>query len=209
MSWRGHWQTIVPRILARTPRDLPVRRLWETSLVDERVGRVAVRGRYSEGSGGPGPCILLHGLGGSPDSPYVLDTQAALHAAGRSVLALALRGTLGPPDDFYHAGLTADLERAIEALAAETGRKVDVIGFSLGGHVALRLALDPPEALGRVVTVCAPLDLRACCQTLDRRRSWIYRRHVLSGLKAHYRALAERGPVPTPWERIRRVRRIV
>jgi len=82
-----------------------------------------------------------------------------------------------------------------------------VMGFSLGGHVSLRYALQPTDARVRsVAAVCAPIDLELSAQAIDRVRATIYRQHVLSGLKEIYAAVARRRSVPTPLPRVLRIR---
>jgi predicted alpha/beta-fold hydrolase len=49
-----------------------------------------------------------------------------------------------------------------------------------------------------VAAVCSPLDLDRGAQHLDGLGALVYRRHVLSGLKAMYGAMAQRRSVPTP-----------
>ncbi|MEZ4463799.1 MAG: alpha/beta fold hydrolase [bacterium] len=86
---------------------------------------------------------------------------------------------------------------------------VHFLGFSLGGHLACRLAAEDGDArIGRLVALCPPLDLAACQQFLDHPARSLYRYNLLVGLRAAYRAAAARGPVPTPWEQVRRVKRL-
>jgi pimeloyl-ACP methyl ester carboxylesterase len=74
-------------------------------------------------------------------------------AAGRQVIAAELQGH----------GRTADIERDLEpgllagdvaALLDHLGAgRADVLGFSLGGTVAVQLALDHPDRVGRLIPV--------------------------------------------------------
>jgi pimeloyl-ACP methyl ester carboxylesterase len=121
-------------------------------------GYAAVNGlrMYYEvhGDGGGGrPLVLLHGGVTTIELSFV-DVLPEL-AAGRQVIATELQGH----------GRTADIERDIDlgflagdvaALLDHLGAgRADVLGFSLGGGVALQLALDHPDRVGRLISVSA------------------------------------------------------
>jgi predicted alpha/beta-fold hydrolase len=150
--------------------------------------------------------LLVHGLGGSIDSHYVVQAAKAAAAAGIDSLRLALRGADRQGEDFYHAGLTVDLEAALASPALAAYEHLYVLGFSLGGHVTLCHALRPSDArLRAVASVCAPLDLAAGCSAIDHPRAAVYCGHVLAGLKEIYTAVARRREVPTPLASVRRL----
>ncbi|MFA5122182.1 YheT family hydrolase [Zavarzinia sp.] len=139
------------------------------------------------------PLVLLaHGLSGSADSYYMLETAAALLKAGYRVLRLNLRGA-GPSRidcrRHYHAGRSGDLRDAIAGLSPElTGDGVVAIGFSLGGNTVLKLAGEH-GATGPVLavaSVCAPIDLGATTANLNRRRNRVYQSYLLKGFKQEY-----------------------
>jgi predicted alpha/beta-fold hydrolase len=144
--------------------------------------------------------IVVHGLGGSIERPYCILAALAARRAGVSCLRLGLRGADRQGQDFYHGGLTRDIEAAVASEALAEVERIYVLGYSLGGHVTLRYAtgeqLDP--RVRAVAAVCAPLDLRLSAQHIDAPGSYLYRRHVLAGLNEIYGAVAERKPVPTP-----------
>jgi pimeloyl-ACP methyl ester carboxylesterase len=106
---------------------------------------------YYEVHGTGRPLVLLHG--GLLTIDLSFGGLIPGLAAGRKVIAAELQGH----------GRTADIDRDIElgSLASDvaalldqlgTGR-ADVLGFSLGGGVALQLALDYPERVGRLIVV--------------------------------------------------------
>lgn len=75
--------------------------------------------------------------------------------AGYRAIAFDLRGrgaTRGPDGDYSIPSLAADLRRLIDALGIAP---THVVGHSLGGAIALQLALDAPGAL-RTLVVIAP-----------------------------------------------------
>lgn len=121
--------------------------------------------RLSVVEAGTGPPVMaVHGLGATKGS--FLPTVAALAARFR-VIAVDLPGfgdsdkPIGAPYDprfFAAAGL--DL---LDALALD---RVHLIGNSLGGRIALEIAMRHPERVRRVVLLCPSLAWR-------RERPWV------------------------------------
>jgi pimeloyl-ACP methyl ester carboxylesterase len=105
---------------------------------------------YYEEHGSGEPLVLLHGGIGSAE---LLAPIIPALAAGRRVIAVDLQGH----------GRTADVDRPlraelmagdIAALVEHLGlERADVMGYSLGGLVALRTAIQHPERVGRLVLV--------------------------------------------------------
>jgi predicted alpha/beta-fold hydrolase len=146
--------------------------------------------------------ILVHGVGGSSDSRYVVRAAVSLYRAGRHVVRLDLRGAgASIPDapDLYHAGLTEDLRVTLAHVG--TRPQVDgavLVGFSLGGHVVLRLAGElgdsDPGALRAAVAISAPLDLLEVTRAIERLRSLPYQVYVLRRLVHQGKAFARAHP---------------
>jgi uncharacterized protein len=133
----------------------------------------------------------------------------AAQAAGLGCLRLNLRGADRSGDDFYHAGLTADLDAALASDELREIERIFVLGYSLGGHLVLRYATGGPDPRVRAVAaICAPLALDASATAIDRPERWIYRQHVLRGLLEIYQSVAARRRVPLPLTAARRIRTI-
>lgn len=94
----------------------------------------------------PRPLVLLHGLGQSPIAWQ--DFVSAL-GAGRPMHAPWMKG-LRPRDavgfDLGDAAATVADELELQGI-----RQADFLGVSIGGSVALRLAVERPELVGRLV----------------------------------------------------------
>jgi pimeloyl-ACP methyl ester carboxylesterase len=99
-------------------------------------------------TGAGDPIVLLHGVGASR---VVWRHATALLSSDRLVLAPDLPGFGDSPP----AGPGFDLRRTAEALASpleeRAGQPFDLVGNSLGGAVALELAVLRPELVRRLV----------------------------------------------------------
>jgi len=208
--WVAHAWTIFPSILPMrvgAPQAGP----WSTTLEDPDAGTITLNGelRVETGTRASQCVVVIHGLGGSYDRPYGARAARAAQRAGFSCLRFNLRGADRSGQDFYHAGLYADLEAAVKSDALAQFGSLYVLGYSMGGHVALHYAtqqLDP--RIRAVAAVCAPLDLDRSAIHIDDWSSYIYRHHVLQGLKDIYRAVGARRPVPTPMTEALRAQRM-
>jgi pimeloyl-ACP methyl ester carboxylesterase len=102
----------------------------------------------SEYGEGP-PLVVLHGLFGSKRN---WATVAHRLAVGRRVITVDLRNHGDSPWDDGHdyPSMAADVARVIERHA---GGHADVLGHSMGGKVAMVLALEHPELVDRLVVV--------------------------------------------------------
>jgi predicted alpha/beta-fold hydrolase len=157
-----------------------------------------------------GEVVLVHGLEGSSASGYMKSAAQAVLEAGFAAHRFNLRscgGTETVARTGYHSGLTCDLLAFLQRLRTDARGPVHVIGFSLGGNVALKLAgelgNDARPWLGGVCAVSTPIDLSACVERLDRRSNCLYQRRFVRRLKKRIRLLS---PGITGLEAVRTVR---
>ncbi|WP_251358207.1 hydrolase [Kangiella sp. TOML190] len=136
--------------------------------------------------------VLLHGLEGNLDSPYLRRMLNQLEAKGWRGLLVYWRGCSGEPnrtDKTYHAGRSEDLEAVMQHLAAnDIEQPIFVAGYSLGANILLkwlgekgRDGLDAPIRAGFAVST--PFDLSICADSIDKGFSKIYKHYLLSTLK--------------------------
>jgi len=210
-SLGGHFWTVAPYLRHRCARvRAPAALPWSTTLADPSHGAVRLSGRLTEPEGASALLVVVHGLGGNAESHYMLPVARAAAEAGLACLRLNLRGADGSGEDFYHAGLTADLRAALASAAAARFEAALLLGFSVGGHVVLRWAAEEAAdpRVRAVAAVCPPLDLDRSAAAFDRPERALYRRHVLGGLGRAYAAVAGRRAVPCPAPAARRIRTI-
>jgi pimeloyl-ACP methyl ester carboxylesterase len=110
-----------------------------------------VRIRYFAGGEGP-PLLLVHGLGGAA-SNWVELVPAVVHRHGVVVPDLPGHGGSSPLPAAPTLSPFADVLEAL--IAHESIAPAVVVGHSLGGLVALRLALRHPDAVGALVLAAA------------------------------------------------------
>jgi len=107
---------------------------------------------YQCAGSGP-PLLLIHGLGSSGDDwAFQRDAFSQSH----TLIVPDLRGSgrsAKPPGPYSIARFAADLWALLDALAIETA---DLLGFSLGGAIALEMALLQPGRVRRLI-VCNTL----------------------------------------------------
>jgi len=200
MSWKGHFWTLGPFLRHNLlPPRVPEWQRWETSVQDHVVGTLDLSGRLSQGDVSDTIIVIVHGLGGSATSYYARRAALAAARAGLDSLRLNLRGADRSGADYYHAGLTDDLEATLQSTALASYEKILLLAYSLGGNMVLRYLADQPDPRVRAAaTICSPIDLKEGARSIDRPRGVFYRRHVLNGLKDIYRHVAALRDVPVP-----------
>jgi pimeloyl-ACP methyl ester carboxylesterase len=120
-----------------------------------KTGHVEIKGvnYYYEIRGKGEPLLLLHG------GLFTIDMfgpNLAILSAHREVIAVNLQGhgrsTLGD-----RPISPVDMADDMAAIVRQLGyRQVDALGYSLGGNVALRLAIQHPDAVRRLVLLSTP-----------------------------------------------------
>lgn len=154
---------------------------------------ICLQGELSHHPQSKGTVILIHGWEGSANSLYLLSASAALFEAGYSIFRLNLRDH-GPThhlnkelfnstrvDEVIHA--LADLQQYIP-----NDQPQFLVGFSLGGNFALRIALDGTLPLTKVVAICPVINPSNTARTLNQ-GLWVYHRYFV---KKWQRSLAKK-----------------
>lgn len=141
------------------------------------VQGVRLLGSYSTQHGGKarGLVVLLHGWEGSADSTYILRTGNFLYRHGYDIFRLNFRDHGDSQHlnrGIFYAVLLEEVFQAVRQvcrMAAE--QAVFLVGFSLGGNFALRIARRtlqaPIDNLGHVVAISPVLNPAESTRCLD------------------------------------------
>lgn len=129
--------------------------------------------------------VLLHGLCGCHQSPYMQRIARKLLRYGIRAVRMNLRGCgsgKGLARYPYHSGRSADVLAVLESLRQTCPRSpVTLVGFSLGGNIILKLAGElaamVPANVQRVIAICAPINLEACVRLLLQPANRLYNRY--------------------------------
>jgi predicted alpha/beta-fold hydrolase len=155
--------------------------------------------------------ILIHGLGGSHASGYMRRVTARLLTHGMRVMRMDLRGC-GAGSALarrtYNGGCSADVRAALNAIHSwSPSSPLVLIGFSLGGNIALKLAGEaasaPVPGLERVAAVAPPIDLMRCAALISAPRNRLYELHfvraMIQQVRIHQRHFRDLPPLHIPY----------
>jgi predicted alpha/beta-fold hydrolase len=145
--------------------------------------------------------VALHGLEGSSEVHYMRGLADRAWRAGWNAVLLNQRncgGTEHLTTGLYHSGLTSDPRTVINSLAASDGLgRFGVVGYSLGGNLAMKLAGELstfPAPVDAVVAVCPTIDLERCVRAIERPANLPYQFNFVRNLKARMRRKARNWP---------------
>lgn len=101
------------------------------------------------------PIVLLHGL--TATRRYVVHGSNALARAGHRVIAFDARGhgESDPVQPYDYPSLAADLLGVLDDHGVE---RAVLAGASMGGHTAIRFALDHPDRVAGLVVITPAFD---------------------------------------------------
>jgi pimeloyl-ACP methyl ester carboxylesterase len=124
----------------------------ESALAATTSDRVAVNGveLYYEIHGKGSPLVMLHG-GVNPSDMF--GAPLAAMAKTHQVIAIHLRGhgfSTDTDEPWSYEQMADDVAALLRELEIE---KIDVMGWSLGGGVALQTAIRHPELVGKLIVI--------------------------------------------------------
>jgi hypothetical protein len=139
--------------------------------------------------------VIWHGMEGSASSIYMIATADKAFRSGFNVVRVNYRncgGTEHLTPTLYHGGLSDDLRVVINQLIENEGlKRIFLLGFSLGGNMALKLAgeygEDAPSEVVALAVVSPSVDLQASAELIQSRRNWLYHKQFMRSLKNRIR----------------------
>ncbi|MAB49815.1 MAG: alpha/beta hydrolase [Flavobacteriaceae bacterium] len=145
--------------------------------------------------------ILLHGLEGNAQRPYITGTAKLFNENGIDACAVNFRGCSGEPNRLYrsyHSGATEDLEAVIDyILKQDKYSDIYIKGISLGANMALKYAGEReqlPKALKGIVAVSSPCYLKGASDALMHIKNRHYAIRFLGHLKDKIKPKLEQFP---------------
>ena len=146
---------------------------------------VRLKGSYSPHPDNKALVIFLHGWEGSQDSTYVVACGRHMYHQGASVFRLNYRDH-GDSHDlneglFYSTLFNEVFDAVKQAAELADGAPVYIVGFSLGGNFALRIARSLRDLtiknLQHIFAISPVVDPWGAAPLVD--KTWLYRRYFL------------------------------
>lgn len=145
--------------------------------------------------------ILLHGLEGHAQRPYITGSAKHFNANGIDAVGVNFRGCSGESNLLYrsyHSGATEDLEAVVNhVLSKDTYNEIYIKGISLGANMALKYVGEErelPSELKAVIAVSTPCDLKTSCDLLLSLKNRPYAIRFLDHLKQKLKPKLEQFP---------------
>lgn len=203
MRWakNPHLQTLLPRIVRRTPQLTPY---WQRlNLPDNDFVDLAWSEDPTMARNKP-RLVIFHGLEGGFSSPYAHGMLAAAKERGWLSVVMHFRGCSGEPNRqnrIYHSGETEDARYFLNWLKKEFGEQpTAAVGYSLGGNMLAYYLAESGEnaVVDAAVIVSAPLMLEPCSTKIEHGFSRFYQWYLLKELKNNATRKLVRYPESLP-----------
>ena len=162
----AHLQTVLNGKGPRARRARRLRRDMQTEILTlQAEDGTRLLAEYDRApAGGDALVVLLHGWEGSSQSSYCVTTAAYLNARGCDVLRVNLRDHGDSHHlnrELFNSTRSPEVASALQGfVSGQSQSKRYIVGFSLGGSFALRIAADSATELGldACVAVSPPID---------------------------------------------------
>lgn len=136
--------------------------------------------------------VLIHGLGGSHNSNYMVRLARKCYDKGMMAVRVNLRGA-GSGKNLssrsYHGGRSEDVACVLHVLNERyPGYDVHVIGFSLGANIVLKLAAEQKV---NAIAISPPVDLADAVKRIQQPKNRLYHAYYLKNIEATTKTLYE------------------
>src|SRR5881392_600902 len=174
------------------PRDFASLRPAVNRLFEVEPGtRLLAKCHWQEATRHRATLVLVHGLEGSSESPYMLGIAERAFRAGFNVLRMNQRncgGTEHLTPTLCHSGLSEDYRAVLsELIASDRLREIFFSGYSTGGNLVLKMAGElagqAPRELRGICAVCPCLDLASCADGSGQPRNLVYESYFLRSMR--------------------------
>ncbi len=138
--------------------------------------------------------ILLHGLEGHAQRPYVTGTARLFNQNEIDAVCVNFRGCSGEPNRFYHSyhsGATNDLDDVVLHCIKKGYTNIYIKGISLGGNIALKYLGEErslPKEIKAAIAVSVPVYLTGSSKELHKIRNKAFamrfKKHLLDKLRS-------------------------
>ena len=154
--------------------------------------------------------VVLHGWEGSAEAAYMLEVGQRLLALGCITVRINFRdhgGTQALNEELFHSCRIEEILSAVDVVRREySGLPTYLVGFSLGGNFALRVAASSVgHTLARVLAVCPVLHPPRTMRALED-GLWIYKHYFLKRWRRSLEAKAAAFPHLYRFGDLRRLR---
>lgn len=137
--------------------------------------------------------ILLHGLEGHGQRPYVTGTAKLFNQNGVDAVCVNFRGCSGEGNRFYHSyhsGATDDLDDVVQHCVQKGYSKIYIKGISLGGNITLKYLGEErtvPMEVKAAIAISVPIHLTSSAEQLHKIKNKAFamrfRKHLVDKLK--------------------------
>jgi uncharacterized protein len=192
-----HLSTIYASLLRKVPQ-IP----WFRERIELEDGDfIDIDWSHADDRGSDKLIVILHGLEGNSQRPYVRGMAHRFLVNGWDSAAVNLRGCSGEINRLYrsyNAGASEDLEAVVNhIIRSGIYSKIALVGFSLGGNLMLKYLGEgnkiPPEVQG-AVAISTPCDLYKSLKRLEEPQNFIYSRRFVKKLKAQLHLRGKKFP---------------
>lgn len=138
--------------------------------------------------------ILLHGLEGHAQRPYITGTAKLFNQNGIDAVSVNFRGCSGEDNRFYHSyhsGATNDLDDVIQhCIQNKNYSRIYIKGISLGGNITLKYLGEEreiPKQIKSAISISVPVHLTGSARELHMPKNAAFairfRKHLVDKLK--------------------------
>ena len=134
--------------------------------------------------------LALHGLEGSSQSKYIITVLNYLNTQNIDGAAINFRGCGGEDNNkpySYHSGKTDDVDLVISHLLAKNiYRNIFLLGYSMGGNIALKYmgtTKNMPAEVKGAMAISVPCDLEGSAIKLEGFHNILYQNMFMKTLK--------------------------